>query len=79
MNKTVKILLIILLGLFLLYTLVGFVVIPWALTTKLPPMLSEQLGRPVAIQDANGCTILDSTTTGPTLFWSGFPALICGV
>lgn len=51
MKKPVKILLLILFGLFLLYTLAGFVVIPWAITTKLPPMLSEQLGRPVAIRE----------------------------
>ncbi len=52
MKKSGKILLFILLGLFLLYTLVGYLVIPWAITTKGPPILSEQLGRPVAIQEA---------------------------
>ncbi|MDT3778590.1 DUF748 domain-containing protein [Nitrospira sp. MA-1] len=53
MRKTGKILLLILPGLFLLYTLVGFLVIPWAITTKVPPRLSEQLGRPVSIKDAS--------------------------
>jgi uncharacterized protein DUF748 len=52
MKKNGKILLYVLLGLFLLYTLVGYLVIPWAITTKVPPRLSEQLGRPVAIQEA---------------------------
>ncbi|MGP0594850.1 DUF748 domain-containing protein [Nitrospira sp. T9] len=51
MKKNGKILLCILLGLFLLYTLVGYLGIPWAITTKVPPRLSEQLGRPVAIQE----------------------------
>ncbi len=51
MKKNGKILLLILLGLLLLYTVVGFLVIPWAITTKVPPRLSEQLGRPVAIQE----------------------------
>ncbi|GJL65673.1 MAG: ATPase [Nitrospirales bacterium] len=35
----------------MLYTLVGFVVIPWAAKSKLPAMLSEQLGRPVVVED----------------------------
>ncbi|GJL58939.1 MAG: ATPase [Nitrospirales bacterium] len=51
MKKNGKILLLIFLGLLLLYTVVGFLVIPWAITTKVPPRLSEQLGRPVAIQE----------------------------
>ncbi|GJL69799.1 MAG: ATPase [Nitrospirales bacterium] len=52
MRKTGKILLLILPGLFILYTLVGFLVVPWAITTKVPLRLSEQLSRPVAIQEA---------------------------
>lgn len=51
MKKSGKILLYILLGLFLLYSLVGYLVVPWAITTKVPAMLSEQLSRPVAIQE----------------------------
>jgi len=42
----------VLFGLMVFYSLVGFLVIPWAITTKLPPMLSEQLGWPVTIQEA---------------------------
>ncbi len=52
MKKTAKIFLLIFLGLFLLYSLMGFWVIPWVITTKGPPMFSEQLGRPVTIQEA---------------------------
>ena len=39
-------------GLAVLYTVIGFFVIPWAITTKLPPKLSAQLHRPVLIKDA---------------------------
>ncbi len=35
-----------------LYTLVGFFGVPWGITTKLPPLLEEELGRPVSITDA---------------------------
>ncbi len=52
MSKALKILLFVLFGLMVFYSLVGFLVIPWAITTKVPPRLSEQLGRPVAIQEA---------------------------
>ncbi|MCB9776235.1 MAG: DUF748 domain-containing protein [Nitrospiraceae bacterium] len=51
MKKSGKILFFIFLGLFLLYIFVGYLVVPWAITTKVPPMLSEQLGRPVVIQE----------------------------
>ena len=44
-------LIILLVSLVLLYTLVGFVVIPWVVKTQLPPMLSEQLGRTVLVKD----------------------------
>ncbi len=53
MMKMVKIFLFTVLGLLVLYTLVGFWVVPWAITTQLPPMLSEQLGQPVLIKDAS--------------------------
>jgi len=52
MMKAVKIFLITVLGLLVLYTLVGFWGVPWAITTQLPPKLSEQLGQPVLIKDA---------------------------
>jgi hypothetical protein len=52
MIKTVKIILFTVLGLVVLYTLIGFWVIPWVIKTKLPPRLSEQLHRPVSIKDA---------------------------
>ncbi|GJL62983.1 MAG: ATPase [Nitrospirales bacterium] len=35
----------------MLYTLVGFVVIPWVAKSKLPAMLSEQLDRTVVVND----------------------------
>ncbi|GJL51823.1 MAG: ATPase [Nitrospirales bacterium] len=44
-------LIIILVSLLLLYTLVGFVVIPWVAKSKLPAILSEQLGRTVVVND----------------------------
>lgn len=52
MPKALKIFLFVLFGLIVFYSLVGFLVIPWAITTKVPPRLSEQLGRPVTIQEA---------------------------
>ncbi len=52
MTKTVKIILFTVLGLVVLYALIGFWVIPWMIKTKLPPRLSEQLHRPVSIKDA---------------------------
>lgn len=52
MKKKVKIILFIILGLVVLYALVGFWVVPWVITTKLPHRLSEQLHRPVLIEDA---------------------------
>jgi hypothetical protein len=52
MIKTVKIILFSVLGLVVLYALIGFWVIPWMIKTKLPPRLSEQLHRPVSIKDA---------------------------
>ena len=51
--KAVKIFLITVLVLLVLYTLVGFWGVPWAITTQLPPKLSEQLGQPVLIKDAS--------------------------
>jgi Domain of Unknown Function (DUF748) len=52
MTKALKIFLSVLFGLMVFYTVVGFWVIPWVITTKVPPRLSEQLGRPVSIKDA---------------------------
>ncbi|WP_342348818.1 DUF748 domain-containing protein [uncultured Nitrospira sp.] len=52
MPKALKISLFVLFGLMVFYSLVGFLVVPWAITTKVPPRLSEQLGRPVTIQEA---------------------------
>ena len=53
MKKTVKIGSFTVFGLLVLYSLVGFLVIPWAITTKVPPKLSERLHRPVLIKDAH--------------------------
>lgn len=52
MSKGLKIFLVMVTGFFVLYTVGGFWGIPWAITTQLPHKLSEQLGRPVAIQEA---------------------------
>ena len=52
MSKRLKIVLYIFVGLFVLYTALGFLAVPWAITHKLPPMLTEELNRPVSIQDA---------------------------
>ena len=52
MRKSFKILLIVCVGLFVLYTGLGFLAVPWAITNKLPPILTEELNRPVAIQEA---------------------------
>ena len=53
MKKTGKIILLTILGLVVLYALIGFLVIPWVIKTKVPPKLSEQLHRPVSIKDAS--------------------------
>ena len=53
MSKSLKIVLYILVGLFVLYTVIGFLVVSWAITNKLPPMLTEELNRPVSIQGAS--------------------------
>ncbi len=52
MRRPLKIILVVLVSLVLLYTVVGFFVIPWAIKTQLPPQLQEQLQRQVSIQDA---------------------------
>jgi uncharacterized protein involved in outer membrane biogenesis len=52
MAKSLKIVLIVAVGLVLLYTVLGFWAVPWAITNKLPPMLTEELNRPVSIQEA---------------------------
>ena len=52
MAKSLKIVLICAVGLVLLYTVLGFWVVPWAITNKLPPMLTKELNRPVSIQEA---------------------------
>ncbi|MGB0910931.1 MAG: DUF748 domain-containing protein [Nitrospirales bacterium] len=46
-----KRLLILLVCIFLLYAFVGFVVIPWVAKSKIPTLLSEQLGRPASVGD----------------------------
>ena len=38
MTKNLKIVLFVFVGLFVLYTVLGFLVVPWAITNKLPPM-----------------------------------------
>ncbi len=53
MSKSLKIVLGIVVGLVVLYTLLGFFAVPWAITNKLPVMLTEELNRPVAIQEAS--------------------------
>ncbi len=53
MSKTLKYLLFIVIGFFVLYTLVGFIAIPWAIKTQLPPKLSETLQRQVFIREAS--------------------------
>ena len=52
MGKSLKIVLICAVGLVLLYTVLGFWGVPWAIINKLPPMLTEELNRPVSIQEA---------------------------
>ena len=52
MGKSLKIVLFVLMGLFLLYTAMGFWGVPWAITNKLAPILTEKLNRPVSIQEA---------------------------
>ena len=53
MSKTLKIMLVVLGSLVVLYTAAGFWGVPWAITHKLPEQLSQQLGRPVMIQEAH--------------------------
>jgi uncharacterized protein involved in outer membrane biogenesis len=52
MAKSLKIILFVFIGLFVLYAALGFWVVPWAITQKLPPILTEELNRPVSIQEA---------------------------
>ncbi|MDR4494478.1 MAG: DUF748 domain-containing protein [Nitrospirales bacterium] len=52
MTKGLKIFLMMATGFFVLYAVVGFWGIPWAITNQLPPKLSEQLSRSVTIQEA---------------------------
>jgi hypothetical protein len=52
MAKSLKIVLFVLVGLFLLYTVLGFLAVPWAITNKLPPMLTEELNRHVSVHEA---------------------------
>ena len=52
MPKSLKILLMVMVGLVLLYTAIGFWGVPWAITHKLPQVLTEELHRPVAIREA---------------------------
>ena len=52
MSKGLKIVLFLGVGLIVLYTVLGFWAVPWAITNKLPPMLTEELNRPVSVQEA---------------------------
>jgi len=52
MAKSLKIFLIVAVGLVVLYAVLGFWAVPWAITNKLPPILTEELNRPVSIQEA---------------------------
>jgi hypothetical protein len=52
MSKSLEIVLICAVGLVFLYTVLGFWAVPWAITNKLPPMLTEELNQPVSIQEA---------------------------
>ncbi len=52
MKKIFKIFLVVGVVLFLLYTALGFWGVPWAITNKLPAMLTQELNRPVTIQEA---------------------------
>lgn len=52
MRKSIRRILFTVFGLLILYALVGFVVVPWAILTKVPPILAEKLQRPVSIRDA---------------------------
>ena len=52
MSKGRKVFLVAVVVSLFLYTVVGFLGVPWIITTQLPPKLSEKLGRPIAIQDA---------------------------
>ena len=52
MAKNLKIVLFMVVGLFFLYTVLGYWGVPWAITNKLAPILTEKLNRPVSIQEA---------------------------
>ena len=52
MAKSLKIVLFVFVGLFVLYAVLGFLAVPWAITNKLPSMLTEELNRPVSIHEA---------------------------
>ncbi len=52
MSKSLKIVLGLIVGLVVLYTVLGFFAVPWAITSKLPAMLTKELNRPVTIQEA---------------------------
>ncbi len=53
MKKVFKIFLVVGVALFLLYIALGFWGVPWVITNKLPAMLTEELNRPVTIQEAS--------------------------
>ncbi|MGD9850378.1 MAG: DUF748 domain-containing protein [Nitrospirales bacterium] len=52
MSRGLKIIIMVVTGFLVLYAFMGFWGVPWAITTQLPSRLSEQLGRPVTIQEA---------------------------
>ena len=52
MAKYLKIVFGVIVGLFVLYAALGYWGVPWAITNKLPPMLTEAVNRPVSIQEA---------------------------
>ncbi|MEX0830545.1 MAG: DUF748 domain-containing protein, partial [Nitrospirales bacterium] len=52
MSKSLKIVLFVCVGLFVLYTALGFLAVPWAITNKLPSLLTEELNRHVSVQEA---------------------------
>ncbi|MCA9471355.1 MAG: DUF748 domain-containing protein [Nitrospira sp.] len=49
--RNIRRLILVLVSLVLLYAVLGFVVIPWVAESKLPELLSEQLGRTVLVED----------------------------
>ncbi len=53
MAKSLKIVLFVFVGLLILYTALGFFGVPWAITNKLPPILADELNRPVTIEKAS--------------------------